>query len=102
VASDTGALGPLEEALQAVPGVYMTTQVHGRRLHGKQPGVVFTNPAWPAGYCSPWAASGGWHIKIGEVRQLPEPLAQRGRPGVWWLTPGDEAAALAQLAREGS
>ncbi len=40
--SDTTSLGPLEDALKATPGVYLTTQVHpavGR--------TTFTNPAWP-------------------------------------------------------
>jgi hypothetical protein len=43
VASDIGSLGALEDGLKAVPGVYLTTQVHPRRE-----GAVFTNPAWPA------------------------------------------------------
>jgi hypothetical protein len=43
--SDTASLGPLEDALKATPGVYLTTQVHG---HAEQPGNVFSNPVWPA------------------------------------------------------
>lgn len=37
-------LGPLEEALQAVPGVYLTTRIQG--LHSE--GVKISNPDWPA------------------------------------------------------
>jgi hypothetical protein len=45
VRSDTGSLGPLEEALRAVPGVYLTTQV--RSHPSPLPGNIFTNPTWP-------------------------------------------------------
>lgn len=43
-------LGPLEEALRAVPGVFLTTQV--RWVSPQAPGEsmtnTFTNPEWPA------------------------------------------------------
>jgi hypothetical protein len=48
ITSDTGSLGPLEDALNAVPGVYLTTQVHGHLPPAERPGNIFTNPAWPA------------------------------------------------------
>lgn len=41
--SDRDLLGPLEEALKAEPGVYLTTQVYG--VPGQ--GNLFTNPGWP-------------------------------------------------------
>jgi hypothetical protein len=46
--SDQDSLELLEEALGAVPGVYLTTQVHGHRPAAGRNGSIFTNPAWPA------------------------------------------------------
>lgn len=40
--SDLRSLGALESALQAVPGAYLTTQVHRSAAH-----AVFTNREWP-------------------------------------------------------
>jgi hypothetical protein len=52
IASDVASLGPLEEALRAVPGVYLTTRVHPAPRDPanprRQPGNTFTNPDWPA------------------------------------------------------
>lgn len=47
--TDRKFLGPLEEALQQVPGVYMTTQIqgHGGFPGGPEPTVTVSNPDWP-------------------------------------------------------
>ncbi len=51
VTSDVASLGPLEDALRAVPGVYLTTKVHpaprDTAKPGHRPGNMFTNPDWP-------------------------------------------------------
>ena len=35
--------------------------------------------------CSPWAVRGQWHIELGDVRPLADPVPCRGRLGLWWL-----------------
>ena len=44
--ASTDLLDQLEDALKAVPGVYVTTQVR-RTSDSVLAGNVFTNPAWP-------------------------------------------------------
>lgn len=46
--SSADALASLEEALKAVPGVYLTTQVHALAGSACPRVSTFTNPAWPA------------------------------------------------------
>jgi hypothetical protein len=42
--------------------------------------------------CDRWAAPGQYHIEIGQVRPLPNPVPCRGRLGLWRLEREAEAA----------
>lgn len=47
--------------------------------------------------CSPWAASGQWHIRLASVRPLAEPVPCKGALGLWRLPSEVEAVARGQL-----
>lgn len=48
--------------------------------------------------CTPWAASGQFHIGLARVAPLPEPVPCRGMPGLWPPQEDALAALLAQVA----
>ena len=49
VTSEIESLAALEDAMKAMPGVYLTTQVRVRGIGRRGlPENEFTNPAWPA------------------------------------------------------
>ncbi len=49
VTSEIESLAALEDAMKAMPGVYLTTQVRVRGIGSRGlPENEFTNPAWPA------------------------------------------------------
>jgi hypothetical protein len=57
-------------------------------------------PDWPGIECGcgdPWAASGQYHWRLRNVRPLAEPVAVRGRLGLFDLPPDVEVAVRAQL-----
>ncbi|MDS1271557.1 hypothetical protein RIF23_14755 [Lipingzhangella sp. LS1_29] len=51
----------------------------------------------PHGYCSPWAASSGYHWTLNAPRALPTPIPARGRQRLWHLTIDQHASVQTQL-----
>jgi hypothetical protein len=78
--SDTGSLGPLEDALKAAPGVYLTTQVHGHQPPAGQPGNMFTNPAWPAALGTARRDRNSLRAQVIALIGDEKPAAQRAGP----------------------
>lgn len=54
----------------------------------------------PGAYCSPWGASGQFHIVLAGVRPLAESVPCRGALGLWRLPADVEKAACEQLERD--
>ena len=50
--------------------------------------------------CGPWAIEGQCHWRLADVHPLAEPVACKGRLGLWDLPEEIEAAVLAQTAGE--
>jgi hypothetical protein len=47
--------------------------------------------------CGPWAAEGQYHWQLADVFALPQPVAARGRQGLWRPEPDVLAAVEAQM-----
>lgn len=47
--------------------------------------------------CTPWAVRGQWHTELSAIRPLADPVACKGRLGLWRLPEAAEKAVRAQL-----
>ena len=70
-ASDLAALDPLEEALKAEPGVYLTTRVHA---DSAQP--WFSNPGWPPALGSKRRDRNQLRVQV--IALMSDPAAESG------------------------
>lgn len=94
----------VKTAMSAIVGVVELIGIHNSPSCLRTSRLPYLHPDGPY-ECSPWAVGGDGggvvrHWELANARQLAEPVACKGRLGLWDLTPDVERAVLAQVGAD--